>query len=790
MKANEVWKIRPLADPAAVVAGKGYRITVLTDRLLRLEYEPDGVFCDSATQLALNREFPVPAFTVRESGNWLTVETESLRLAYDRRPFAPGGLSVTLKHVPPFCSGVWHFGDREGNLGGTARTLDRADGAIPLEDGIQSRSGCAVLDDSRSMRMDADGNLLPAAPRGMDLYFFGYGHDFKACVRDFLRLSGPVPAVPRFALGNWWSRYYRYSQQEYQDLMTRFREEGIPLSVAVLDMDWHRTDVGPEYGTGWTGYSWDRAVLPEPEKLLAWLHDHGLKVTLNDHPADGIRPCEDVYPAMAAAMGDDPAEGRSYSYDAADGRYRTAFEKTVLDSLEASGVDFWWIDWQQKGGTSDPGMDPLFTLNHCRYLHALEKGFPALILSRYGGPGSHRYPVGFSGDTCVTWASLAFQPFFTASAANIAYSWWSHDIGGHMHGAMDPELSLRWLQFGVFSPVLRLHSTRNDFMRKEPWTFPPEKAEIMKEFLRLRHRLIPWLYTQNLLTAENGEMLLRPLYYDYPDLPGAFSAKNEYLLGDCLLVCPVTEPVLREAGAASAGVVLPEGVWTDFFTGARYRGGCSLKMYRPLDRIPVLVREGSVIPMDACPLPLNGAPLPEKILLRVFPGADAEVWLTEDNGKLPADPEYLRVHTGILLREDGGLTVEILPPEGAVSLLPENRRFVVELNGFENRMPDDSSAVLSSSYDPARRALTLELAESASGGAVLKWTPRPGTPEPDRSGGLKELLLRAEIPFDLKTEIALAAADLASPVAALARLHCMSVPDALTGEILELLYAE
>ncbi len=787
MKASEVWTIRPLADPRAVIRGDRYRITLLTGRLLRLEYAENGIFRDTATQTALCREFPVPEYTAERTEKGLVVETEHVRLRYDGRAFSAEGLSAELKGAFAVYASVWHYGDRAGTLGGTARTLDEADGEIALEEGIQSRLGYAVLDDSASMGMDESGRLLPARPSGTDLYLFAYGHDFRAAMRDYLRLSGSVPVLPRFALGNWWSRFYPYTQQEYRQLMERFEREGIPLSVAVLDMNWHVTEIDPKYGPGWTGYTWDRSKFPEPEKLLGWLHEKGLKVTLNDHPADGVRPCEELYPQMAEAMGEDPAEGKSFPFDAADGRMIRAMEDTVIAALERDGTDFWWLDWQQKGGTTDPGMDPLFVLNHTRYLHALETGHPALILSRYGGPGSHRYPAGFSGDTCITWASLAFQPRFTSTAANIGYGWWSHDIGGHMHGTADPELLVRWIQFGVFSPIMRLHSSSNLFMNKEPWTFPAEYAETMKRFLRLRHQLVPWLYSRNVKCSEEGTMLLRPLYYDYPEDGSLFYRnRNQYLLGDCLTVCPVTRPMDREAQLGETEAYLPEGIWTDVFTGLRYRGGRRMKLYRPLAGMPVLAKAGGLLPLNGDECLRNGTELPERMLLRVFPEAGGETELIEDNGRLPADAAYRRAVTRIRMKRDAGLMVEILPPEGSTELIPAGRSWTVEVYGAQNCPPDACDCGFDTEYDGERRVLRVTPRAAA---CSLRWSEFRAAPAPDRAERICELLRKARIAYDLKSEILQAARKHTDSAELSAELHTMPLPAPLYGAILEILTA-
>ena len=787
MKANDIWNIQPLAAEGAVIQGRNYRITVLTERLLRLEFDADGQFRDTATQKILCRHFEVPDYTVREEDHRLILDTQFLHLSYDRKPFSSTGLSVTLKGVyHAYCS-IWHYSDTPDTLGGTARTLDEADGAVPLEDGIQSIQGYAVLDDSRSMGMDEDGNLTDAWNRGIDLYFFGYGRDYRSAMQDYLRLCGPVPPIPRFALGNWWSRFFPYTQDEYRCLMERFEKENIPLSVSVLDMNWHTTAIDPKYGTGWTGYTWDHEKFPDPEKLIRWLHDHGLHVTLNDHPADGVRPCEALYAGMAEAMGDDPEDSRSYPFDAADRKWQKAFEAAILDPLEKEGVDFWWIDWQQKGGSSDPGMDPLFVLNHTRYLHALHKGLPALILSRYAGPGSHRYPLGFSGDTCITWASLAFQPYFTATAANIGYTWWSHDIGGHMHGSYDPELTVRWVQFGVFSPVLRLHSSNSIFLEKEPWTFPVEKSAILGGFLRLRHRLIPWLYSQNLLCSEKGEMLLRPLYYDIPNVREAYALRNQYMLGDCMTVNPVTSPVDRNIGVARTDTYIPQGTWTDFFTGQRYEGGGTVSLYRSLNSIPVLVRAGSILPMDGNEVPKNGAPVPDVILLRVFPGAGCETIIIEDNGKMPQDPGYTCCRTHVQMEDGETVTLRIHPPEGDLSLIPISRQYVIEINGTD-RVPD-MSCPFTYDFRLVNRTLTLYPEMDWRKGATLTWPSGIPIVPPDNKGCLCELLRKSEISFDLKEAVMSVISSTSDPAVLLARLHALSLSPVLYGAMAEIISA-
>ena len=206
------------------------RISVLTSRLLRVEtINADGAFCDQPTQKVWYRDFEQPRFDASQEGQMLTVRTEQAIFHYHLRKKKME--SITLR------SGRTVTDFESGNLRGTARTLDQSTGAVPLTKGVVSKNGVATLDDSASLLLLEDGTITPRQKGGSDLYFFAYGHDYRGCIRDLFRLTGPVPLVPRWCLGNWWSRYYRYTQDGYLALMDRFKREGIPFTTSVIDMD-------------------------------------------------------------------------------------------------------------------------------------------------------------------------------------------------------------------------------------------------------------------------------------------------------------------------------------------------------------------------------------------------------------------------------------------------------------------------------------------------------------------------------------------------------------------------
>lgn len=665
----------PQPEPSQQVRADQWRIQVLTDRLMRIEWSPSGQFEDRPTQMVMNRLLPgTPSFTVthHKDDSGVTVTTPHMTLHYDGEEFSSHGLYATTL-MPEEWGAEWRWNVRSErpwkkgqNLRGTRRTLDDVNGRAPLEDGILDGRGITALADTtaplapyedRAASSPREGKQgdgqawwpLPREDGSHDVYIFAYGWDFPAAIADYYRLTGVQPIIPRWALGNWWSRYHRYSDEEYLQLMDRFNAEGIPLSVAVIDMDWHLVDVPEKYGSGWTGFTWNRDLFPDPAVFLADLKGRGLATVLNLHPADGIRPFEDTYADLAGELGIDPSSDETIPFTPDDPHFMAAYMRHVLEPLEELGVDAWWVDWQQGSWSQTRGLDPLWLLNHTHVRHNQHRhGGRGLTLSRYAGPGSHRYPVGFSGDTTVSWESLAFQPEFTATASNIGYGWWSHDIGGHMFGVNDRELQTRWVQFGVFSPIMRLHSSNNPLMSKEPWNWGMREQEIQAEYMRLRHRLLPYIHSEQCWGHTHLSPLITPMYWHLPDDDDAWKVPNQYYFGRQLVIAPMTEAEDPASGCARVDVFVPEGVWADLMTGRFYRGGRRIAMYRPMEFLPVLAAEGTVLPLsgqlqhdEASVVSLSGSggasPMvgvehPEQMEVVIVAGADGAYELIEDDG--------------------------------------------------------------------------------------------------------------------------------------------------------------
>jgi len=675
-------KLGPLPNPEAVVKTAHARFTVLTPRLVRMEWSPVGVFEDRGSQPFWFRSQPVPKFAVRRNESTLVIETDALRLFYiSDDPFSTQNLRIELKQM----GATWYFGDPDpDNLLGTARTVDGVDGATPLSPGLISRSGWSVVDDSASLVFNDAGWLESrAAPEGqLDLYFFGYGHDYLGCLREFNLISGAVPMIPRFILGNWWSRYWEYSEADLKRLMNDFEAYEVPLSVCIIDMDWHITKTGND-STGWTGYTWNRSLFPDPEDMLRFLHEKGLKVALNLHPAEGVHRHEEMYAEMSAAVGNDPKLGEPVEFDITNPRFVEAYFRILHHPQEKRGVDFWWIDWQQGARTRLSGLDPLWWLNHLHFYDLGRDGKRrSFVFSRWGGLGNHRYPIGFSGDSVITWASLGFQPYFTATSSNVNYGWWSHDIGGHMGGIEDGELYTRWVQLGAFLPVLRLHSTKNAYHERRPWGFDAETFIAARSALQLRHALIPYLYSMAWSFHRSSIPPLLPMYYTHPEQEEAYACPNQYWFGDQLVVAPFITPMQADTRLSRAVAWLPDGDWYDYFTGQFYPGGGWQAFYGTLREIPLFAKAGAVIPQG----PLKGrdnVSLPDHLLVHVFPGADGKFELYEDEGNTNAYLTGEYAVTPIVQKWAGtGTTLTIGPSEGAVDLLPRQRKMDLLFRGF------------------------------------------------------------------------------------------------------------
>jgi alpha-glucosidase (family GH31 glycosyl hydrolase) len=701
------------ADGQVVVASA--RFTVITPGLIRMEYSPSGKFVDEASWLAVNRAARFAGAKIATDGPSATIDTGEIHLSFhdDGKPFSPANLSAEI-HVGD-TSVTWRPGTpNSGNLGGTIRTLDGAHQAIPLGEGVLSRDGWYLLDDSKSVLFSGDWVRARPSNSGLDWYLFGYGKDYRSALKSLTTIGGPVPLPRKYALGIWFSRYWEFTTDGFKQIVNEYAAHGFPLDMLVMDMGWHLNAL-PKSLEGkadtWTGYTWDKALIPDPAELIRWVHDQGVHVTLNDHPAEGVQPHEEMYADFMRAMGRDPATLQTIPFDAGDKKYLDTFFAFTHYPREKEGVDFWWLDWQQFPRTrSIPELENLRLLNWYNYTRTSTGGLRGESFSRWAGWGDHRYPIQFSGDADTGWAMLAFEVPFTATAGNVGAFFWSHDIGGHM-GGRNEESYARWCQFGALSAALRSHSTHDATTDRRPWNYPAWAEASMKESFGLRSRLMPYLYTSIHESTADSVPFTRPLYMDYPNVEAAYHNSQEYMYGDNLLVAPIASPGVGPSRVASQAVWFPPGEdnWFDFFTGERFGGGESAVASAPIDQFPLFVRGGVPLPMQPWNPRPGTAPL-DTLLLRCYPGRDGITTtsaLYEDDGQTTGYQKGESATTALTYTRTGDdVTITIAATKGTYTNQPKTRALTLEL---PNTQPGVTVDDAKTTYDPATFTTRIEL---------------------------------------------------------------------------------
>ncbi|MBD5279321.1 MAG: DUF5110 domain-containing protein [Bacteroides sp.] len=726
-----MWGEVPMTSDGVAYQDRNVRFTVVADGLVRMEYSPNGKFTDDRSFIGYNRTYPETDVKVTDSKDQVSITTPKMELTYKKgnRPFSADNLSiVSAPGMKPF---AWAPGTtQKENLMGTTRTLDRWDGSDylrkndegewtstpqKLEEGLLARDGWTLIDDSRGYLLDEDPDIpwvkeRKAKKGSQDWYFLAYGDDYKGALKDFTTLSGKIPMPPRYAFGYWWSRWWAYSEHELRQLVKNFEDYGIPLEVLVIDMDWHYTD--EDHG-GWTGWTWNRRLFPEPERFLNWLRDKNLKITLNLHPASGVKRFEAAYPEIAMENGVKPETGKDIPWVSSDKRFVKSMFDHILDPMTKEGVNFWWLDWQQD--LYDSRLDSLsntWWLNHTFFNKMKSEGDKRpLIFHRWGGLGNHRYQIGFSGDSYSTWKTLGYMPYFTSTAANVGYGYWCHDLGGFYmapgDSVIDPELYTRSFQFGVYSPMMRNHSTKNARLNKEPWNFDRKTMQYIRDAIQRRYRIAPYIYTMSRKAYDTGVSLCRPMYYEWPNEENAYKYDGQYMFGDDMLVAPVASPAVD--GYSSVEVWLPDGQWYEEATGTLLEGGKVYTRKFAMDEYPVYIKGGAVVPNHAgkvTNLRSNAAPY----RINVYPGGEGTFSIYEDFGDDDRYDDEFAVTEVASKRNGNRLRVNISPRNGSYREMPAKRDFEVSVPATlrpEKVMIDGSIAEFT--YEPTDLSSTVSI---------------------------------------------------------------------------------
>lgn len=660
-----------VCDSRYIFKGVNYRITVLSERLIRFEYSTDGVFNDNATEIVHNRVFEKPKFKAEQDDKFLVITTKYFVMQYAKEKpykgpsFAPdSNLKVKLVNADK----MWYYGHPEArNFKGTAYSIEDFLDRTTLSNGLYSTDGFAFLDDSNTMIIDNDGFMQNGNKR-IDFYLFVYRRDFGLCLKDYFTLTGYPPLIPRYSLGIWWNRDQIYSGDDVLKLIKQFKKNEIPLSVILLSEFWHKKDSN-NYNLYKTGYTFNSELFPDPSLTIRDAHNKNVRIGINLDGSEGIGPFEDGYQKMCEDL--NLPMDKVIPFKVLDKNFIVSYFNNLINPLYELGVDFFWLDSKEEIVTR--------VLNYYHFNdYNKSTGKRGLILSRNGNKAGHLYPIHYSGETKVLWETLKYLPYYNSTSSNIGISWWSHDVGGYKDGIEDSELYLRYTQLATFSPVFRFSAKRGVYYKREPWRWDMLTYTIVKKYCNLRHRLIPYLYTEAYKYHKNCLPIIQPLYYYYPELIDEPSYQNEYYFGTELLISPITKPKDYVMNRSIEKIFLPKGVWYDFVTGKKFIGNKRYISFFRDEEYPVFAKAGSIIPLAILNDDINNTNSPREMEIQVFPGNSNVYKLYEDDGvsNLYKEGYYIITSIDFDYAKDN-YTLAIHPVEGKTNIIPDFRNYKI-----------------------------------------------------------------------------------------------------------------
>jgi alpha-glucosidase (family GH31 glycosyl hydrolase) len=671
-----------------VIQGQKYRFTILTERLIRIEYNEYGEFLDKPTELVWFRNMPKVTYLLKQTDTILEITTKYFKLTYlKEKPFEGSKINPVsnLKIELLTNNKQWYYKHPEvRNFGSPSLSLDENKGKIKVKRGLYSIDGFASIDDSKSNIMTSSGTIEQRQNETIDTYVFLYGTDFEGCLRDYYMITGAPALIPRYALGVWWSRNINYSEDMLYDLVNDFEEREIPISVLLLDKDWHIRNLDNSIKN--TGFSWNRNLLPSPKKMIGDFHEKGIHTGLNVNPIEGIYPYEDNFSYITNYLEKD--ENGNVPFQVLNPRYIDVYLKFLINPLDAVGVDFYWIDISDKENAY-----PLWILDHYQFYNNLSySGKRPMLLTRNMRIAPHRYPVLYSGKTVVNWETLRTVTMHNVEETNMGMNFWAHDIGGNSKGLEDSELYTRFIQFGTFAPILKFGTEGGKYYKREPWAWNYKTYEIAKRYLKLRHQLIPYLYSESYKYHKYGKPLITPLYYKYPDFYDDPTYNNEYYLGSSIFIAPITkkkEPIMDRV---IHRFYLPEGIWFDYVTGKKYKGDKGYLSFFKDEDYPVFVKAGSILPLvNDHKEYLNNTKPPKNMEIQIFPGASSQYELYEDDGETELYKEGNFLRTIIEYNYlPNNHTVIIRSVDGKPGIVPDRRNYRI---CFRNTIESDDVIV-------------------------------------------------------------------------------------------------
>ena len=687
-----------VAADSTIFRGEKYRITILSERLIRFEYDENGIFLDLPTEFAINRSFPSFEMEVKQDDKFLEVQTSYFKLSYEKEKrfigtkLAPDAkLRVALKNSDK----VWYFNHPEArNYMGNNVSNDLTN--LKFKKSLYSTDGFVSFDDSNSLVFDENGALQKIDSRYIDTYLFAYRNDFSLCLKDYFTLTGPTPLLPRYAYGIWWYKNEVYDEFDIYDLAKKFNKHNIPLSLIIIGSSWHNKMLIDKKEID-TGYTFNHDLFKNPAETTKFLHDRAIRVGLEIDPLEGILPTEDVYSKMKEELR--TLDGDIIPFNVFDTNFVASYFNNVIKPLSDLGIDMFFINGDFKD-TND-----LAVTNH--YFSTFYNSNPEtrpLLLSKITNIASHRYPVHYPGRSIVSFDNLKSIPYININSANIGLSYWSHDIGGYKNGTEEAELYTRYVQLGTFSPIFRFSGEAGKYYKREPWKWEIKTTNIVSDYCRLRHRLIPYLYSEGYKLHKNGTPICQPIYYSYPKIYDEPLYKNEYYFGSELFVAPITKAMDQIMQRSIEKIFLPEGTWYEFKTGKKFPGGKRYTAFYTEDDYPVFAKSGSIIPLAILEKNKNITKSGAEMEIHVFPGKSNVYTLYEDDGVSSLYESKYYIKTSIDYNyQENNYTLIIRAIEGKTGIIPEKRNYKIRFRNileaetvmvFENETKKECSSYI------------------------------------------------------------------------------------------------
>lgn len=474
-------------------------------------------------------------------------------------------------------------------------------------------------------------------------YYIVTGDNFEEINMNYTTLTGLQPLPPRWALGNLQSRMAYRTQAELEEIVEEMQAKDFPLDAVIIDFYWF----GDSIKGGLGNLKWYKKNWPEPEKMIANFKEKGVKTILITEPM----VIDTAYWfTHGDTMGLFAKNVKGETYIMKDFYFGPG---ALMDIFKQETKDWFWEQYDKQikigvagwwGDLGEPETHPsdMIHINgtadevHNIYGHEWEKmlfekyreNYPdrrLFHLNRAGAAGSQRYSVfPWSGDVSRSWSGLQAQLPLMLNMSISGLGYISSDLGGFAMGEKDEELYRRWMQFGVFNPVFRPHGSG---IPSEPIFFSEETQDIVREAIKLRYRLMPYLYTLAYENTTLGKPIVKPLFYLEPTNEAFLNYSDAYLFGDAFLVAPVIHQ-----GAESISVNFPQGLWYDFYTDKKIYGGAEIEIAVTDDNIPVFVKEGSIVPM--VPTFYSTDNYPDALEVHYYPKENTETraLLYEDDG--------------------------------------------------------------------------------------------------------------------------------------------------------------